>query len=387
MGNIMACIYILKHNLKIVAFYDEKIHAINELSKCNREQKNILSKDTYYVEEYLTNTNIMNSEIRFCNKRRKFIQIKTLNINTAEMSPKNDGVEKSNDNMEIFIPSNLLESENTDATHTCLMEINLNKDVLTTTSEQDDWTITRQNLDPTGGQNIEPDIEQSGAENVDDMGNVENEMHKLLQKKKILEENKKKNKIAQNLLKAKLEKMNELKNIFEADMKIYKTLQNNTMETKIPELFTKKYQIFKILDEKNLLNDPKGFQIFVENLSDTPHHDTYRELFEAPEHSNKDLIEDTDLSSVDSSLSQEVEIFSKNIQKQAQSYDFEYYTQQNATEEKVIEETVSNTNMHNMHNMHNMIEQISQELDQIMVDDDEDKLVEIEEKVSNNDVT
>ena len=74
-----------------------------------------------------------------------------------------------------------------------------------------------------------------------------------------------------NKLKRDKEKWDEFKNIFNVDKKIYKTIKekiaNKEMdETEIPELFEKKYPIFQVLDENNILDTAEDIQEYIKLL-------------------------------------------------------------------------------------------------------------------------
>jgi len=72
-----------------------------------------------------------------------------------------------------------------------------------------------------------------------------------------------------NKLKLDKEKWEEFKNIFNADKKIYKIMKEqiaNEDIDEIPELFEKKYPIFKILDENNLLDIPSDIYEYIKLL-------------------------------------------------------------------------------------------------------------------------
>jgi hypothetical protein len=72
-------------------------------------------------------------------------------------------------------------------------------------------------------------------------------------------------------LKQNKEKWEEFKNIFNADKKIYKIMKEQ-IETKeittIPELFEKKFPIFKILDENNQLDSTSEIYEYIKLLPD-----------------------------------------------------------------------------------------------------------------------
>jgi hypothetical protein len=74
-----------------------------------------------------------------------------------------------------------------------------------------------------------------------------------------------------NKLKRDKEKWEEFKNIFNVDKKIYRTMKekiaNKEMEeTEIPELFEKKYPIFKVLDENNILDTNSDIYEYIKLL-------------------------------------------------------------------------------------------------------------------------
>jgi len=114
--------------------------------------------------------------------------------------------------------------------------------------------------DPNEGLNIEElrkkieelnklkDIEINDLENLND--NLHDFENKIIEEKFSIDAEK-------NKLRTDKEKWEEFKNIFAADKKIYKImkeqLNNNDIED-IPELFERKYPIFKVLDDNNLLN-------------------------------------------------------------------------------------------------------------------------------------
>jgi hypothetical protein len=92
------------------------------------------------------------------------------------------------------------------------------------------------------------DLELNDLENLND--NLHDFENKIIEEKFSVDAEK-------NKLRTDKEKWEEFKNIFAADKKIYKImkeqLNNNEIED-IPELFERKYPIFKVLDDNNLLN-------------------------------------------------------------------------------------------------------------------------------------
>jgi hypothetical protein len=74
-----------------------------------------------------------------------------------------------------------------------------------------------------------------------------------------------------NKLKHDKEKWDEFKNIFNADKRIYKIMKEQIHKKEIeevPELFEKKYPIFKILDENNLLDIESEIYEYIKLLPD-----------------------------------------------------------------------------------------------------------------------
>jgi len=92
------------------------------------------------------------------------------------------------------------------------------------------------------------DLELNDLENLND--NLHDFENKIIEEKFSVDAEK-------NKLRTDKEKWDEFKNIFAADKKIYRImkeqLDNNEIED-IPELFERKYPIFKVLDNNNLLN-------------------------------------------------------------------------------------------------------------------------------------
>ena len=74
-----------------------------------------------------------------------------------------------------------------------------------------------------------------------------------------------------NKLKRDKEKWDEFKNIFNADKKIYRIMKEQFDRSEIdeiPELFEKKYPIFKVLDENNLLDTTSEIYEYIKLLPD-----------------------------------------------------------------------------------------------------------------------
>jgi dGTP triphosphohydrolase len=69
-----------------------------------------------------------------------------------------------------------------------------------------------------------------------------------------------------NILKLKKEKMKETENIYETDLKLYNTIKKDNIN--VPELFKNKYELFKKLEMKNILNFDSFMQYYLpDNIS------------------------------------------------------------------------------------------------------------------------
>jgi hypothetical protein len=101
---------------------------------------------------------------------------------------------------------------------------------------------------------------------IDDLENLNENLHeyenKIIQEKYNVDADK-------NKLKRDKEKWEEFKNIFNADKKIYRIMREQFDRSEIdeiPELFEKKYPIFKLLDENNLLDTSSEIYEYIKLL-------------------------------------------------------------------------------------------------------------------------
>jgi len=103
----------------------------------------------------------------------------------------------------------------------------------------------------------------------EEMNNLENLNQNLHEQENVVIAEKFNVDAEKNKLKLDKEKWEEFKNIFNADKKIYKIMKeqiaNEDIE-EIPELFEKKYPIFKVLDESNLLDIPSDIYEYIKLL-------------------------------------------------------------------------------------------------------------------------
>jgi hypothetical protein len=103
----------------------------------------------------------------------------------------------------------------------------------------------------------------------DELNDLENLNKNLHEYENIVIEEKFKVDAEKNKLKLDKGKWEEFKNIFNADKKIYKIMKEqieNEEIDEIPELFEKKYPIFKILDDNNLLDIENNIYEYIKLL-------------------------------------------------------------------------------------------------------------------------
>lgn len=101
---------------------------------------------------------------------------------------------------------------------------------------------------------------------IDELENLNENLHEF--ENKIIEE-KFSVDAEKNKLKRDKEKWEEFKNIFNADKKIYKIMKeqlDNSEIDEIPELFEKKYPIFRVLDDNNLLDTSSEIYEYIKLL-------------------------------------------------------------------------------------------------------------------------
>jgi hypothetical protein len=129
------------------------------------------------------------------------------------------------------------------------------------------YEAIHENNNPTTGSSMnEPDV--ALLNELDDLQNLNQNFHEF--QTKVIDE--KFNLDAEKLkLKQNKEKWEEFKNIFNADKKIYKIMKEQISKNeieKIPELFEKKYPIFKLLDENSQLDTPQEIYEYIKLLPD-----------------------------------------------------------------------------------------------------------------------
>jgi len=159
-------------------------------------------------------------------------------------------------------------------------DINVNLPVINTEIQITSDATKQEINQETNEENIEEDInEEDLKKQIDELNRLKEQEIKDLEKlnegfHEIENEVFGKNAILtaeKNKLKRDKEKWEEFKNIFNVDKKIYRTMKekiaNKEMEeTEIPELFEKKYPIFKVLDENNILDTVEDIHEYIKLL-------------------------------------------------------------------------------------------------------------------------
>ena len=159
-------------------------------------------------------------------------------------------------------------------------DINVNLPVINTEIQITSDATKQEINQETNEENIEEDInEEDLKKQIDELNRLKEQEIKDLEKlnegfHEIENEVFGKNAILtaeKNKLTRDKENWEEFKNIFNVDKKIYRTMKekiaNKEMEeTEIPELFEKKYPIFKVLDENNILDTVEDIHEYIKLL-------------------------------------------------------------------------------------------------------------------------
>ena len=129
--------------------------------------------------------------------------------------------------------------------------------------------ISSNNYEPEDLEELKKRIDELNKLKEQEIGDLENlneNLHeyenKIIQEKYNVDADK-------NKLKRDKEKWEEFKNIFNADKKIYRIMREQFDRSEIddiPELFEKKYPIFKVLDENNLLDTSSEIYEYIKLL-------------------------------------------------------------------------------------------------------------------------
>jgi hypothetical protein len=250
--------YILEINEKIFNIYNNLNSAIVHLFKLNECKLNCVIKELtdgcitslFYIKNNkilctsLENNNLIEEE--YTNLPFEIIYMKqNIPINSKSNQPTN-----LNTNLE----TNQVINNSSDIN----VKLPINTEIIITSEESDvDIEELKRKIDQL---NRLKDLE------INDLENLNKDFHE--QENKIIAE-KFSVDAEKNKLKLDKGKWEEFKNIFNADKKIYKIMKeqlDNEDIDEIPELFEKKYPIFKVLDENDLLDIPSDIYEYIKLL-------------------------------------------------------------------------------------------------------------------------
>ena len=136
------------------------------------------------------------------------------------------------------------------------------------TTEEYNYDSTEMNI---SDDNLDNDNQSDNQSNNEDNSVVEETEE---QKERRIRREKRKNKIDYNIqiLKNRKEKLEEGRRVFEIDKDLYlkfKKIKDENESFEIPPMFTKKYDVLKILEEENSLNFESFDQVYEKDISNT----------------------------------------------------------------------------------------------------------------------
>ena len=233
--------YILEVNEKLFNIYNSLNSALVHLFKLSEYKLSCL------VKEFNEGSTISTYSVR--NHKILFTRIENNSLVTSEYtSLPFELVYKEN------IPENVSMNSSSDI-HVKLPPINT--EIVITSEESIDINELKNKIDEL---NKLKDVEMNNLESLNQ--NLHEFENKVIEEKFNIDNEK-------NKLKLDKGKWEEFKNIFNVDKKIYRIMKeqiaNEDIE-EIPELFEKKYPIFKILDESNLLDIPSEIYEYIKLL-------------------------------------------------------------------------------------------------------------------------
>jgi hypothetical protein len=182
----------------------------------------------------------------------------------------------TNVNNILKLPFNL----NSDVNNNNIVDTNnkstlINRDIFEQFSDNE--TTEEYNYDSTEMNNSDEDNNQYNDDQDND--NQDNDNNVVVeeteeQKERRLRREKRKNKLDYNIqiLKNRKEKLEEGKRIFEIDKNLYlkfKKIKDENESFEIPPMFTKKYDVLKILEEESSLNFESFDQVYEKDVSNT----------------------------------------------------------------------------------------------------------------------
>jgi hypothetical protein len=265
--------FILEVDNNIFNIYDDRNAALIHLFKLNKFSKQIQLnefKNGYINGEYIIKNNIIYYSCLDSDNNISIIEIKDLPYEIKKASTKKLTMNVDQINVNVLKVEGT-QIQKTEKQEVASSDINvrlpvINTEINITTNVEEE--VEEEEVDLEELKKKIEELSKLKEKEVEDLENLNekfNDYHnKVIEEKFSLDAEKLK-------LKQNKEKWEEFKNIFNADKKIYKIMKeqiaNNDIE-KIPELFEKKYPIFKILDENNFLDTQAEIYEYVKLLPD-----------------------------------------------------------------------------------------------------------------------
>jgi len=253
--------FILEVDNNIFNIYNDLKGALIHLYKLNKFSKQVQINE--FINGYINgNYTIKNNIIYYSHlDESNNISIKEVVNLPYEIIKNRKSTGKSNEK------SNRNSNENVSSDiNVRLPNINTEINITTQNDSEDDEKKEEEIVDLEELKKKIEELNKLKEQELDDLQNLNQNFHEF--QTKVIDE--KFNLDAEKLkLKQNKEKWEEFKNIFNADKKIYKIMKDQISKSeieKIPELFEKKFPIFKILDENNQLDTPQEIYEYIKLL-------------------------------------------------------------------------------------------------------------------------
>jgi len=245
--------------------YILQFESILEVLQQNKFFKLSHITNSYKIKEVIINSNIILKEIYFCFKKFIFYDSNSNNNYFSEEDytfiTKIGKIKKlynkiietnTEQELNIFIPSDIFKEENIiEESEICISKENLLKKINELENQE---------------QNIDDTIDEL-KENIEESENYINDNN---------------NNITENKLSIIKDKYESIKSRFDANIKVYEEIKdkiiNNDME--IPDIFKYDYEIFKYLEDNNIVKYDEKFNIYKEKIpKEINYHTQYDSLF------------------------------------------------------------------------------------------------------------
>ena len=257
--------FILEVDNSIFNIYNDLKGALIHLYKLNKFSKQVQINE--FINGYINgNYTIKNNIIYYSHlDESNNISIKEVVNLPYEIIKNRKSTGKSNGKTNEKINDKSNENVSSDI-NVRLPNINTEINITTQNDSEDDEKKEEEIVDLEELKKKIEELNKLKEQELDDLQNLNQNFHEF--QTKVIDE--KFNLDAEKLkLKQNKEKWEEFKNIFNADKKIYKIMKDQISKSeieKIPELFEKKFPIFKILDENNQLDTPQEIYEYIKLL-------------------------------------------------------------------------------------------------------------------------